>query len=232
MAKNIQMNYFNGSSYEELYPYTTTSLINAVSTISDSTVNGYIKLLDDMTNEESEYDVNTLVTKGYVDKNVYVSGTNTSESVYLTKRYLGEYNFQTDTSQVLALGVNLNPYTTMGVIMVIKNLTVTEKENDLGGAYLGLSDKNANRLSSIYISADWNGSEETFVFVNWISKYNLVTKNNFSLYSCTEFGSSESLNYRYNIAQGVIPLYLYINTVTYWPGKITGKLGLYLIELT
>lgn len=48
MAKNIEMNWFNGSEYEVLYPYTTMELVENLQTTIDST---YENLLNTINNK-------------------------------------------------------------------------------------------------------------------------------------------------------------------------------------
>ena len=86
MAKNIQMNYFNGSSYEELYPYTTMAQVENLSNAINSNYNSLWSTFNSRCNG-IERDVETLENDLNSKYNELLSSiSNTSIKTQLVER--------------------------------------------------------------------------------------------------------------------------------------------------
>ena len=87
MAKNIEMNWFNGSEYEVLYPYTTMELVENLQTTIDST---YENLLNTINNKGINYTV--LTRRGTNSTNASVVLPFTPKIILCRSLNIGERN--------------------------------------------------------------------------------------------------------------------------------------------
>ena len=143
--RNIQMNYYNGTDYDVLYPQSTPEQTGSLS-INGGTVNGDIILNQQPTNG------NACVSKSYVDS--LVGGG-------LNKILLKSYQINLSLK-----GVNMYTMTTIGPIadtfknfwgltFVFKNISIV-RTNIVSGLYIGLDISSTSPTANVFIEVPSN----------------------------------------------------------------------------